>query len=181
MIEFRLAEEKDIAFLERLISLSVYGLQAPFYSRAQMEGALGTVFAVDSQLIRDRTYFVAEDHHKIVGCGGWSRRKTRYGGDKSKENPEDALLDPKKDAARVRAFFVDPEYARRGIGSEIMRRCESAIVADGFTHAIIVATLPGEKLYERFGYSVIKRSEIPLPNRELLSVVEMAKTFSVAA
>ena len=181
MIEFRLTEEKDIPFLEKLIPLSAYGLQAAFYSSAQIEGALGTIFAVDSQLIRDRTYFVAEHDSKIVGCGGWSRRKTLYGGDKAKENSDDALLKPDKDAARVRAFFIDPDYARRGIGSEIMRRCESAIVAEGFSQACIVATLSGEKLYERFGYSVVKRSEIPLPNHELLPVVEMTKKFSKEA
>lgn len=95
MIEIRLAEERDIPLLEKLIPRSVYGLQAAFYSHAQMEGALlGSIFAVDSQLIRDGTYFVAEQDDKIVGCGGWSRRKTLYGGDKAKDRPEDAMLDP---------------------------------------------------------------------------------------
>jgi len=178
MIEIRLAEERDIPYLEKLIPRSVYGLQAAFYSHAQMEGALlGSIFAVDSQLIRDGTYFVAEQDSKIVGYGGWSRRKTLYGGDKAKDGPEDALLDPRKDAARVRAFFIDPDYARRGIGSEIARRCEAALVAAGFSRAFIVATLPGEKLYERMGYSVAKRSEIALPNQESLPVVEMTKEF----
>jgi len=178
MIEIRLAEERDIPVLDKFIPRSVYGLQAAFYSHAQMEGALlGGIFAVDSQLIRDGTYFVAEDENKIVGCGGWSRRKALYGGDKAKKGPEGALLDPREDAARIRAFFIDPDYARRGIGSEITRRCESALLAAGFSRAFIVATLPGEKLYERCGYSAIKRSEIVLPNHELLPVVEMAKEF----
>lgn len=178
MIGIRLAEERDIPSLGKLIPRSVYGLQAAFYSHAQMEGALlGSIFAVDSQLIHDRTYFVAEHDSKIVGCGGWSKRKTLYGGDKAKDGPGDSLLDPREDAARVRAFFIDPDYARRGIGSEITRRCELALDSAGFSRAFIVATLPGEKLYERLGYSVVKRSEIALPNHEMLPVVEMTKEF----
>ena len=174
-LEFRLAEATEIPILDRLISRSVYGLQSEFYSKAQMDGAVGTMFAVDSQLIRDGTYFVVEHGDKIVACGGWSRRETLSGGDKSKRGGDEALLDPKKDAARIRAFFVDPDYARRGIGSEILQRCEAAIVEAGFTRACIVATLAGEKLYERFGYSVVKRSKLALPNGEGLPVVEMAK------
>jgi len=179
MIEFRLAEEGDVSLLEALISRSVYTLQAKFYSQAQMEGAVGTIFAVDTQLIRDRTYFVAECDGKIIGCGGWSKRKTLYGGDKAKESAEDALIDSETEPARVRAFFVDPDYARRGIGSEIVRRCESALVASGFSQAFIIATLPGEKLFGSLGYKVVKRSAINLLNHETLAVVEMAKTFLV--
>ncbi len=177
-MELRLAELTDIPLLEELIPRSVHGLQSSFYTPAQMEGALETVFAVDSQLIRDRTYFVAEHEGKIVACGGWSRRSALFGGDKSKPASGDPLLDPKTGAARIRAFFIDPAYARKGLGSEIMRRCESAIVAAGFSRVRIVATLPGEKLYERFGYSAVRRYKVPLPNAEKLAVVEMKKHFN---
>jgi len=176
-MEFRLAELTDIPLLEELIPRSVYGLQSAFYTPAQMEGALGTVFAIDSQLIRDRTYFVAEHEGKIVACGGWSRRAALFGGDKTKPASGDPLLDPNTGAARIRAFFIDPDYARKGLGSEIMRRCESAIMTAGFSRVRIVATLPGEKLYERFGYSVVRRYKVPLPNADKLAVVEMKKHF----
>src|SRR5436190_1447558 len=111
----RLAQEKDIPELEALIPLSVRALQASHYSSAQMEAALGPVFGVDRQLIRDGTYFVAEQDGTVVGCGGWSRRRSLYGGDRGRES-EDELLDPQQAAARVRAFFVHPAWARRGIG-----------------------------------------------------------------
>ena len=178
MIEYRLATESDIPSLEKLIPLSVRGLQGPFYSPAQMESALEAIFTVDSQLIRDRTYFVAVHDDRIVGCGGWSRRKSFAGGDKTKSGGPEPLLNPKVDPARVRAFFIHPEYARRGISSEIVRLSESALVAAGFSEAFIVATLPGEKLYERFGYSVVRQTEMILPDGKPLPVVEMAKKFS---
>src|SRR3954468_20814576 len=111
----RLATESDIPALEALIPLSVRTLQAPYYSAAQMEAALGPVFGVDRQLVRDRTYFVAEAEDTICGCGGWSRRNAMYGGDRDRAG-EDALLDSRRDPARIRAFFVHPHWARRGIG-----------------------------------------------------------------
>src|SRR5437763_14432557 len=114
----RLARESDIPALEELIPLSVRTLQAPYYSAAQMESALGPVFGVDRQLIRDGTYFVVEDAGRIVGCGGWSKRKTLYGGDRDRTG-EDAELNPQIDSARIRAFFVHPDWARRGIGRSI--------------------------------------------------------------
>src|SRR5688500_14931887 len=123
MWPLRLAREDDVSSLEALIPLSVRALQAAHYSPAQMDAALGPVFGVDRQLIRDGTYFVAEREGAIVGCGGWSRRRSLYGGDGGREL-EDALLDPQRDAARVRAFFVHPDWARRGIGRSIMAACE---------------------------------------------------------
>src|SRR5215469_8535671 len=135
----RLARESDVPALEALIPLSVYSLQAPYYSKAQMDAALGPVFGVDRQLIRDGTYFVAEQDRAIIGCGGWSRRRSLYGGDTCRAG-EDALLDPQRDAARVRAFFVHPFWARRGIGRAIMIACEQAIEQAGFRAVDIVAT-----------------------------------------
>ena len=160
--------------LEVLIPVSVRALQAPFYTTAQMEAALGPVFSVDRQIIRDGTYFVAESDGVIVGCGGWSRRCSLYGGDSGRSG-EDALLDPQQDAARVRAFFVHPAWSRRGIGRSIMAACESAIIAAGFRTVDIVATLAGEPLYAAFGYSVVERCEIAMRDGLFLPVVRMTK------
>jgi len=174
VISFRLAVHEDVSELEKLIPLSVRTLQAGSYTADQMDGALGSVFAVDSQLIRDGSYFVAEANGVIVGCGGWSRRKTMFGGDTMKVG-EDLLLDPMKDPARIRAFFVRPGWERRGIGSQIMRLCEEAIFKAGFDRVEIVATLVGEHLYAKFGYSVLERYDIALKNGCSLPVVRMQK------
>ena len=172
----RLAHEDDIADLEALIPVSVRGLQAAYYSAAQMEAALGPVFGVDRQLIRDGTYFAVEHEGKIVGCGGWSKRRSLYGGDghRVEADPE---LDPRLDAARVRAFFVHPAWARRGIGRSIMDACERAIVAAGFRTVDIVATLAGMPLYASFGYAVVERYEIKMADGLNLPVVRMTKSF----
>ena len=172
----RLARAGDATALETLIPLSVRALQAPYYSQAQMDAALGTVFGVDRQLIRDGTYFIAEQDGAIVGCGGWSRRRSLYGGDSGREG-EDGLLDPQRDAARVRAFFVHPAWARRGIGSSIMAACELAIIESGFRSVEIVATLGGEPLYASFGYAVVESHEIAMVNGLSLTVVRMTKSM----
>jgi GNAT superfamily N-acetyltransferase len=174
----RLAREGDIADLEALIPISVRALQAPHYSPAQMQAALGPIFGVDGQLIRDGTYFVVEHETKIIGCGGWSKRRSLYGGDghRVEADPE---LDPKRDAARVRAFFVHPKWARRGIGRSIMTACEQAIVTAGFLTVDIVATLAGEPLYASFGYAVVERYEIKMTDGLNLPVVRMTKSFRV--
>jgi GNAT superfamily N-acetyltransferase len=172
----RLANDSDIPALEILIPLSVRALQAAHYSPAQMTAALGPVFGVDRQLIRDGTYFVVEDARQIVGCGGWSRRKTLYGGDRDRAG-EDAELDPQTDAARIRAFFVHPNWARRGIGRSILLHCEAAAIRAGFTRAELVATLAGEPLYARFGYAVIERYEAPMAGGLSLPVVRMGKSL----
>jgi GNAT superfamily N-acetyltransferase len=121
----RQAIAADIPVLRELIAASVRGLQAQDYTAVQLESALKTVYGVDSQLIADGTYFAAEAEHAIVGCGGWSKRKTLYGGDQW-SGREDLLLDPCKDAAKIRAFFIHPDWARRGIGSLILEVCENA-------------------------------------------------------
>jgi GNAT superfamily N-acetyltransferase len=172
----RLATADDIEALEVLIPLSVRTLQAAYYSSAQREAALGPVFGVDRQLIRDGTYFVAVAGNETVGCGGWSRRDSHYGGDSARRE-EDRLLDPAHDAARIRAFFVHPDWARRGIGRAILLRCEEAIVAAGFRRAILVATLAGVPLYARFGYVEEERFEIELREGLRLPAVRMGKGF----
>jgi GNAT superfamily N-acetyltransferase len=170
----RLAVESDIPALGALIPLSVRALQAPYYSPAQVEAALGPVFGVDRQLIRDATYFVAECEAQLVGCGGWSRRKALFGSDQDRAG-EDSLLDPERDAARIRAFFVHPEWTRRGIGRSILATCEAAILKAGFQAADIVATLAGEPLYAAFGYAAIHRYEVPLFGGLTLPVVRMSR------
>ncbi len=176
-LAYRLATLADTPALEELIPLSARKLQLGFYTAEQIEGALGTVFGVDTQLIRDGTYFVATDTANadcIVGCGGWSKRKTLYGGDRGKTGP-DPLRDPATEPAMIRAFFIHPDYARRGIGRHIMELSEAGSRAAGFSAIEIVATLPGETLYATFAYSAVERYDIPLPNSTTLPVVRMRK------
>jgi len=170
----RLATLDDAPALEDIIPLSVRILQAAHYTAAQMEAALGQVFGVDRQLIADGTYFVAEHESVIVGCGGWSRRKSLFGGDAVRA-AADAMLDPAIDPARIRAFFIHPDWARRGIGKAILAACETAIIAAGFPNAELVATLAGEPLYLAGGYAVAERYEVPMSGVLTLPVVRMKK------
>ena len=170
----RVARSEDISALEKLIPRSVRELQSKYYSRAQMEAAIGSVFGVDRQLIRDGTYFVVEHENEIVGCGGWSKRKKLFGSD-ALGATEHALLDPQRDAARIRAFFIHPEFARRGIARAILLACENAMRAENFTSAEMVATLPGEPFYAAFGYAACERYEVPMANNLTLPVVRMSK------
>jgi len=171
----RLARMEDVPALAVLIPLSVRALQAAYYSPAEMEAALdNAIFGVDRQLIRDGTYFVAEQNGVIIGCGGWSRRSSMCGGDRDRKG-EDALLDPQKNPARIRAFFTHPKWARRGIGRSIMTACERAVIAAKFSRIEIVATLAGEPLYASFGYQVVERYGLPMANDMTLPVVRMTK------
>jgi len=182
----RKAVQSDVAVVERLIQVSVRGLQAQDYTSAQLESALATVYGVDTQLIDDGTYLVAETSHpvavqndvitprQIVGCGGWSKRNTLYGGDRWAKR-DDQLLDPLRDAAKIRAFFVDPAWVRRGIGSMILDACETAAKAAGFTRFEMGATLSGVPLYRARGYLELESLEVPLKNGESLKIVHMSK------
>lgn len=174
-LEYRLAVAGDIPALETLIPLSARALQVGYYSAEQIEGAIGTVFGVDSQLIEDGTYFVAVAEGRIVGCGGWSKRKSLYGGDRGKKE-KDPLRDPATEPAMIRAFFVHPEFARRGIGRRLMELAESAALAAGFRGIEIVATLAGEPLYVGFKYDVVERFDLVLANRALMPVVRLRKS-----
>jgi len=173
----RFATDQDVSALEVLIPQSVRRLQAAHYSTAQMEAALGPVFGVDRQLIADGTYFVVEHEEQIVGCGGWSRRRSLFGSDTVRAR-QDAELDPEQDSARVRAFFVHPDWPRRGIGRSILAACEQAIREARFRSIELVATLAGEPLYAAFGYAAIERYEIPLANGLGLPAVRMAKRLN---
>jgi len=193
-IRIRKAVVADVPALRRLIEASVRELQAEDYTPAQREGALESVFGVDSQLIADGTYLVAEarkihgtldlenDAEKkhpgsewvIAGCGGWSKRKTLYGSDHC-TGREDTLLDPKRDAAKIRAFFIHPAWARRGVGSKILEACEVAARAAGFTSYEMGATLTGAKLFGAKGYVAVEKIEVPLKSGLSLPVIHMAK------
>jgi GNAT superfamily N-acetyltransferase len=188
-IHLRLAVPEDVPVLRELIEASVRGLQTEDYTSAQIEGALKTVFGVDSQLIADGTYIVAQaeptaiertgaKHAKpelmIVGCGGWSKRKTLYGSDHW-TGREDALLDPPRDAAKIRAFFIHPDWARRGVGGMILQASEVAARAAGFTRYEMGATLTGAKLFGAKGYVAVRPISIPLVNGESLPVIHMEK------
>lgn len=172
--------------LRRLIEASVLGLQAGDYSLAQLKRALQAVYGVDTQLIADGTYFVAEVRAEekdnaeksavplIVGCGGWSRRKTLYGGDQW-TGREDALLEPARDAAKIRVFFVHPVWARRGIGGMILEACEAAATAQGFHRLEMGATLTGVPFYRAKGYVELESVEAPLGEGLTLPIVRMGK------
>lgn len=175
----RLARVEDIPALDVLIPISVRALQT-HYTEGQREAAIGPVFGVDRQLIEDQTYFVAESSEgEIIACGGWSKRQTKCGSSHGRSEP-DSLIDPKTDAARIRAFFVHPDWARRGIGTEILRASEKALIAAGFTRAEIAATLTGEPLYVSAGYKVTERFDIPLGDGLPLPCVRLTKEFTSA-
>jgi GNAT superfamily N-acetyltransferase len=163
--------------LEQLIRLSVQELQ-PEYTPEQRERALEVVFGVDTQLIDDGTYFVAEASAEgkpaIAACGGWSKRKTLFGGDRF-AGREDSLLDPAKDAAKIRAFFVHPEWARQGIGSRLLELCEEAARSAGFRRLEMGATLAGVPLYRARGYIAGEQREVPLGPGFFLPIVHMVK------
>jgi GNAT superfamily N-acetyltransferase len=178
---FRLrhARTTDIASLQILIELSVRGLQKDDYSPAQIEGALGHALGLDTQLIEDQTYFVAEPAGQpelIVGCGGWSNRRTLFGSDHG-PNREDTFLDPGTDAAKIRAIFVHPQWARQGLGSLILRHCEEAAQRAGFTTLEMGSTLTGVPLYTLKGYVPREHVAVPLPNGETLPIVHMTKVL----
>jgi GNAT superfamily N-acetyltransferase len=173
-MKLRLAEMADVPVLTGLIAASVRILQAGDYTESQREGALASVFGVDTQLIADGTYFVAEVDGSIVACGGWSKRKTLYGADHC-EGREDSLLDPVVDAAKIRAFFVHPEWVRRGIGTRVLEACESAAIVAGFKKFEMGATLTGVALYKARGYREVEKIGVPLGNGELLPIVRMEK------
>lgn len=181
--QLRPANLADEARLRDLIARSIRALGAADYSQDQIEGALRGAFGVDTALIRDGTYFVAEtDTGELVACGGWSRRRTLFGSD-ARNGRDQSLLDPRVDAARIRAFFVDPQHARRGLGRSILERSESEARAAGFTRFELMATLPGLRLYEKFGYQVGEGVNHPLPGAAGLTIrfVPMTKEFGGSA
>jgi len=180
-IRIRLAQPSDVPALQKLIEASVRGLQANDYSAEQLERALQKVYGTDTQLISDGTYFAAEEIEEsgtplLVGCGGWSKRKTLYGGDQFASR-EDSLLDPAHDAAKIRAFFVHPAWARRGIGGMILEACESAAYAAGFRRLEMGATLTGVPFYRAKGYIAIEATGVGVGEGIWLPIVRMGKSL----
>jgi GNAT superfamily N-acetyltransferase len=175
----RLATAADVPEIERAIDASVRGLQAGDYTAAQIEGALATVFTVDRKLIADGTYFVAVAHGgELAGSGGWSFRKTLYGGDGQVEDHwGGGRLDPAVDAAKIRAIFVRPEFARMGLGSLLLEASEQAAAAAGFTRFEMGSTLTGVALYALKGYRAVGRIAVPVGGGDEIEVVRMMKEF----
>jgi nucleoside 2-deoxyribosyltransferase/GNAT superfamily N-acetyltransferase len=174
----RAATLDDRADLSALIERSARGLGAGDYSPEQIEAALRGTFGVDTQLIADGTYFVAEGGGQLIGCGGWSRRRTLFGGDAGAERDETAL-DPRVDPARIRAIFVDPEHARSGIARALLERCEADARAHGFTRLALMATLPGVRLYAAHGFERQAAVDYPVAPGLTLQLVPMVKTLGV--
>lgn len=173
-VSLRRATMSDVLALNELIERSARELSIGFYSAEQIDQAIRFVFGVDSTLVVDGTYFVAEVGTTLVGCGGWSRRRTLYGGDQRPVGVAE-LLDPATDAARIRAFFVHPQWARRGIGRGILAACIEAGRAAGFRRFELMATLPGVPLYEAESFRRIEDVVDVLPDGTSIPFVRMAR------
>lgn len=170
----RAATAADIPAITALIHASVRGLSPGHYSADEIEESLVSVFGVDSQLIEDGTYFVIESHGVLVASGGWGKRSTLYGGDQVK-GATDPLLDPATAAARIRAFFVAPPFARRGLARMLYDVCEARAVAAGFRRFQLGATLPGVPLYETLGFRAVRDVPTPMRNGLTLGIVQMER------
>ena len=177
-MRLRLAEPADLPSLQALIAASARGLSHAHYTAGQVESLIRHVFGVDSQLIADHTYHVCEDHGELAAAGGWSRRRTMFGGDQMK-GADDPLLDPASEPARVRAFFVHPDHARQGLGRRLLERCLADAGAAGFHRLTLVATLPGEPLYRAFGFEVTRRFVLELPDGNTVAMCEMGREIAV--
>ena len=174
----RKATVNDQTEIEQLIAESVRGLSRDDYDQRQIELSIKSVFGVDVELILDETYFVAEANGKIVGGGGWSKRKTLYGASVYSSSRDSAELDPKTDAAKIRAFFIHPDWARKGIGRAILQVCETEAKLFGFTSAEMMSTLPGVKLYVVCGYAGDERVAVPVGEGVEIECVKMSKKLS---
>ncbi|MBL8650509.1 MAG: GNAT family N-acetyltransferase [Sphingopyxis sp.] len=177
MLSHRLALPADLDALREVMALAIAELQKGFLTPEQIV-ASNAVMGLDTQLIADGTYFIIEDAGgAIAGCGGWSYRATLYGGDHSKDLRDPAPLDPRIDAARIRAMYTHPAFARRGVGRLVMQLCEDAARVAGFSRAEMMATLSGEPLYRACGYTPIEHVETPGPNGVGVPLIRMKKTL----
>lgn len=176
MHPIRPARLSEIPALNALIRTSASELSAGYYTPRQIASLISEVFGVDTQLLLDGTYYVVEREGRLVACGGWSGRRTLFGGDQAKEN-SDPLLDPRTDAARIRAFFVHPASARQGIGRTLLAHCEAAASAAGFRRAELMATLPGVPLYRALGYEALEKVMHHMPDGESAGFVRMGRSL----
>lgn len=174
MFTIRLAREHDKATLNALIRASGIGLSAGFYTDAQAAAITRDIFGVDSALVADSTYYAVEEGGEIVACGGWSARATDFGGDQAKSGT-DRPLDPATEPARIRAFFVDPVMARRGLGSMLLEHCTCAARQAGFTALELVSTMPGVPLYVRHGFAPLENMTLPLSGGVTVALTRMRK------
>jgi phosphinothricin acetyltransferase len=170
----RLATATDVPALAALMNASVRGLSTGFYSNAQVDSALAHLLGIDTQLITDKTYYVAEVGTEIAAAGGWSKRLTLHGGDLAKHGA-DPVIDPAIEPARLRAFFVHPRWARRGLATWLFHECSIAARAAGFSAFELTATLPGEPLYAALGFEVIERGTVPLSDGLELGTARMRR------
>lgn len=172
----RLATRNDAAAIDDLMKASIADLFPAFYDARQTASSIVHIGSVDRMLIDDWTYFVIEEGHEIIACGGWSRRDKLYTG--SGAGATDARrLDPATEPARVRAMFVRGDRTRRGHGTRILDACEAAARAEGFRTLALMATMPGLMLYERYGFEIIGRVEIPLPDGVLIACASMTMSI----
>jgi GNAT superfamily N-acetyltransferase len=177
--QLRVATMADVPSMQALIATSVRGLSAGFYTAAQIEAAITEVFGVDTQLIADGTYYVIDGASGPVAVGGWSVRRTLYGGDQLK-GEEDPKLNPEMDPARIRAFFVHPAHARRGLARRVYNECARAANSAGFRGFELMATLPGEPLYAALGFLPVERIALPLAGGVELPLIRMARRIDNA-
>jgi GNAT superfamily N-acetyltransferase len=175
--QIRRALLTEIPALNALIATSATVLSRGYYTPAQIESLIAHVFGVDTQLLTDGTYYVIERDGRLVACGGWSARRTLFGGDQAKHT-SDPVLDPATDAARIRAFFVHPTYARQGLGRQLLVHCEAAARAAGFRRAELMATLPGEPLYRALGYEALESVIHDLPEGRSVEFVRMGRLLA---
>ena len=170
----RHASLADRSDLQRLIAASARGLSRENYNDAQIEAAIATVFGVDTDLIEDGTYFVADSGGELIGCGGWSRRRTLFGGDQYASR-DASYLEPSSEPAKIRAFFIHPDHARKGVGRAILDRCESEAASHGFRAVELMATMPGVKFYLACGYVPLGDYDLALTADVKLELVPMRK------
>jgi GNAT superfamily N-acetyltransferase len=175
---FRPAELSDIPALQAMIEASLRGLATQHYTKAELDGSIGFLFGPDTLLIHDKTYFILHPVNApstICACGGWSFRRTLYGADTAPGRMPEAR-DPQKERASIRAIFTHPDWARQGLGTMMMKYCETKAKECGFDRLEMGSTLSGVALYEKCGYVKSgKRDEVPLPNGEVIKIVHMIK------
>jgi GNAT superfamily N-acetyltransferase len=180
MDRLRLATAADVDAIDALMKASIAAHFPVVYDARQTASAVEYIGAVDPMLVDDGTYFVIEEDGELIACGGWSRRDKLYTG--SGAGSDDArLLDPATEPARVRAMFVRGDRGRRGLGTRILEACESAARAEGFRRLALMATMPGLPLYERYGFTIVERVDIPMPDGVSIAGAAMEMTLETGS